>query len=366
MPSEETLATLLRRRSDEVLARWKQRVTGVLIPEHARPPEILDGLPRFIDQLAGDLAEGAPRAAASDIIATDHGTQRFQAGFSIGAVVREYQVLQDCIFELAREHRAVVSMEELRFVAHRMSAAVATAIEQNTRERDAAITRERNKHIGFIAHEVRNHISTASFSIEMLRRQLADVPPELERAQRAMARVQRLIDEAVFDVRLRTLSGGPQQLRLERLDLRELLREAIAEVSDEASYKPVRLLLDEGPPIHVEVDRIVIQSVLSNLVRNAVKFTRAGGTVEVQARTADGRAGVSVEDECGGLPEGRAEELFLPFIQKGKDRSGYGLGLAIAKQAIEGHGGTIQVRNLPGAGCVFSVDFPTRAARSDT
>ena len=90
-------------------------------------------------------------------------------------------------------------------------------------------------------------------------------------------------------------------------------------------------------------------------MRNAIKFSRPDATVTIRARKQDGRILVEVEDECGGLPPGKTEELFSPFVQKGADRTGFGLGLAIARQAAEAHNGTIKVRNLPAtAACLRS------------
>jgi len=78
-----------------------------------------------------------------------------------------------------------------------------------------------------------------------------------------------------------------------------------------------------------------------------------------------GRVCIDVEDECGGLAEGKLEELFHPFTQAGVDRSGFGLGLAISKQAIEAHHGTIHVRNVPGKGCNFTIDLPSHRAAAE-
>jgi signal transduction histidine kinase len=362
MPSGGTFADLLRTRSSEVLARWKERVVGTLTPVGTRPPEILDGLPGFLEHVASDVAAGIERPAAPSPSATDHGAQRFHAGFSVGAVIREYQVLQECILDVASENGIELAIDDVRCVACRISAAIAEAVEEFTRERDAAINRERNQHLGFIAHELRNHVSTARVAIELQRRQMPDPPAAIERAHRALNQLQRLIDETVLDVRLGTLSGGMAELRLELLDLRELAAEVAAEVADDATLKDVRLLLEEGAAVEVEADRILMRSVVDNLIRNAVKFTGPGQAVTIRVRATDDRAGLSVEDRCGGLPENRTEELFLPFIQKGADRSGYGLGLAIAKRAAEAHLGTIQARNLPGIGCIFSIDVPLRQA----
>ena len=95
-----------------------------------------------------------------------------------------------------------------------------------------------------------------------------------------------------------------------------------------------------------------------NLLSNAFKNTPAGGHVGLRARAEDRRLLIEVEDECGGLPPGKGD-LFQPFGERrGSDRSGLGLGLAIARKAVRAHGGEITIRNLSGKGCVFIVDVP--------
>ena len=110
----------------------------------------------------------------------------------------------------------------------------------------------------------------------------------------------------------------------------------------------------------IQGDARLLHSTLSNLIHNAVKYTREGGRVTVRGRSVDDRVVIEVEDECGGLPEGKIEELFNPFVQAGADRTGFGLGLAIAKQAAEAHAGAIRVHSLPGKGCVFTLDLSQR------
>jgi signal transduction histidine kinase len=71
---------------------------------------------------------------------------------------------------------------------------------------------------------------------------------------------------------------------------------------------------------------------------------------------------IEIEDECGGLSPGEVEHLFRMFEQRGTDRTGLGLGLAISRQGVEDSDGTIRVRDLPGKGCVFTVDLPRQSS----
>ena len=106
-------------------------------------------------------------------------------------------------------------------------------------------------------------------------------------------------------------------------------------------------------------DRQMLSAAVENLLQNAFKFTRRHSHVAVRAHaTPENRVLIEVEDECGGLPPGTAQMLFRPFEQRGTDRSGLGLGLPIAQRSVEANGGVIHVRDLPGTGCIFTIDLP--------
>ncbi len=97
-----------------------------------------------------------------------------------------------------------------------------------------------------------------------------------------------------------------------------------------------------------------------NLVRNAVKYTHKKSAVTLRGTVANNRVVIEVEDCCGGLEPGKVEQAFAPFVRLDTAQSGFGLGLAIAKQAVDVYGGTIRVQNLPGKGCVFVLELPTK------
>jgi signal transduction histidine kinase len=114
----------------------------------------------------------------------------------------------------------------------------------------------------------------------------------------------------------------------------------------------------------VEADRQILASVLANLLQNAFKFSKPGGTVTVKTRVIADRVLIQIEDECGGLPPGEAENMFRPFVQRGTDRTGLGLGLGICLRGIDANGGRLQVHDVPGRGCVFTIDMPRQLSRS--
>ena len=112
----------------------------------------------------------------------------------------------------------------------------------------------------------------------------------------------------------------------------------------------------------VDVDKDLLSSAIGNLLQNAFKFSHACSEVSLNAYAAADRILIDVEDRCGGLPAGAAERMFLPFAQVGADTSG--LGLSISRRSVEANDGILSVRNVPGLGCVFTIDLPRHSLES--
>ena len=168
-----------------------------------------------------------------------------------------------------------------------------------------------------------------------------------------------LIDRTLAEVRL---EGGSQHP--ERVSIPELMEEIEVVATIDANEHDIQLSVDAGrPDVTVVADHQILASVVANLVQNAFKFTRPHGHIKVSTHTTGDRVLIDVEDECGGLPPGTAEDLFRPFEQRGTDKTGLGLGLSVSLKGVRANGGEIRVRDLPGKGCMFTVDLP-RAAPS--
>jgi signal transduction histidine kinase len=171
---------------------------------------------------------------------------------------------------------------------------------------------------------------------------------------RSLRRLSNLIDSSVAKARVEGGIRAP-----ERVSVREFLEEVEVGAAMEASARNFTLsVVHVAAGVDVEVDRQLLAGALANLLQNAFKFSRPKAHILLRTSTTEDRVSIDVEDECGGLPPGTAEELFRRFEQRSKDRTGLGLGLAISRRSIEADGGVIQVRDKPGIGCVFTIELP--------
>src|SRR5262249_30686230 len=143
----------------------------------------------------------------------------------------------------------------------------------------------------------------------------------------------------------------------------ELAREAAASLKPLAEKMQVRISVAEGQGVpKVRADRAQLKQVITNLLDNAVKFNREGGSVKVEAAAEGGSVAVLIRDTGQGIPEADLPRVFERFYRVEKARSrelgGTGLGLSIVKHIVEAHGGTIGVESRPGEGSVFRFTLP--------
>jgi hypothetical protein len=169
-----------------------------------------------------------------------------------------------------------------------------------------------------------------------------------------------LVGRSLAEVRL---TQGVQNL--ERLQVSEFIGEIVPAAQLDAQSRGITLVAAPVDDlIMIEGDRQVLAAVVGNLLQNAFKFTRPGTTVTLRVGAGADRVLIEVQDECGGLAAGNMNELFRPYEQRGADRSGLGLGLAFSRWGADANNGRLYARNLPGRGCIFTVDLPRVAMSS--
>jgi signal transduction histidine kinase len=354
------LSGLLAERRGEILERWTHRIAWEHQDKELSRGELRDHLPLFFDKVLEALgAEGAFSADAPTSVrkaaSAAHGAQRLRVGFDLAEVIREYEILTECILDEVEAVGGAVSMQALRRLQALLDGGRRHAVSAYIDRRDMEVRREHAQHVAFIAHELRNPLMTAFMATtELQRKERSEDKWALDMLARNLGDLRELINQVLIADRL----AGGVQIKCEPLDLRTLLDQAVADNRLAAERRQIELKLEAPDKLPFSGDRRLLRSAISNLLVNAVKFTQDNKCITVRAAPRDRGIAIEVEDRCGGLPGDNIEELFEPFVQRGENRTGFGLGLAIVKQAAEAHGGKVQVRNLPGRGCVFSLELP--------
>jgi signal transduction histidine kinase len=352
---------------DEFLITNRQRIierTRLLVAarggrELAVSEQTANGVPAFLDQLVTALRLSRSNSVADHAqiakSGAQHGEDLLRSGLTIAQVVRDYGDVCQSVTELVIEQAAVLSAEEFQTLNLCLDDATAAAVTAYENKNRRASRDQGTERLGVLAHEMRNLLNTAVLALESIKsgRVAAGGSTGLLLG-RSLLGLRDLIDRSLAEVRL---DAGIEHT--ERIVVSELLAELEIGSALEAQAREIRLVV---VPVHEAVaihgDRALLTAALANLLQNAFKFTHKRGRVSLTTIIVGERVLFQVEDECGGLPAGLTEKLFAPFEQHGKDKSGLGLGLAICSRAARANGGELHARDLPGKGCVFTLDLP--------
>jgi len=235
--------------------------------------------------------------------------------------------------------------------------------------RDAQGARER--FFGNISHEIRTPLSIILLAASDVHKRAGALLDERSREglgsiTDSARKLVRLVDELLL------LAAGQENklvTRPEPTDLAALLRSLFAAWRPGAEAAGLELLATVPDTLVANVDPVALERVMSNLISNAVKYTPRGGRIELQLATDAASVRISVLDTGKGISADLASRLFGRFERaEGDDRkiSGTGLGLALAKQLVEGHGGTIAHHPREDGGTEMRVTLPIALLRGET
>jgi PAS domain S-box-containing protein len=245
------------------------------------------------------------------------------------------------------------------------------ALEASGAERDTLLEAERNarmlahEFLATLSHELRTPLNAILGWTQLLRSRGVSEPAELERAMEIIernARAQvRLIDDLLD---LSRIMSGRFRLDVQQVSLGEIVRGALDSIEPTAGTKGVRLesVLDPQS-VAVSGDPARLQQVFWNLLNNAVKFTPKGGKIQVVLQRVNSHIEFSISDTGIGIPAAFLPHVFERFSQRDssthRQYGGLGLGLAICKQLVDLHGGSIQAKSMgEGQGAIFVVTLP--------
>ena len=360
------LRTLIVQNRDEILARARERVAKRHAPV-SNEDELANGLPMFLSQLCEALrkATSDERMVHADLdkSAHDHGHDLFHRGATVAQVVHDYGDLSQVITDFALEQHDEIPASELRTLSFCVDEAIAGAVTSFAQQHDQAASREGTERLGLLAHEMRSLVSTAILSFATIKDGI--VAPRGSTSaihERSLMRLSALVDSSLAEVRL---DAGMQSV--ERVSVRRMVEEVEIGGQLISRTRGMQLLVTTvDDSVIVEADRQILTAALANLLHNAFTLTRPRTTVRLRASATATRVLIEVEDESGGLTQGRADELIHPSSKRGEDRSPLGVGLMICVKAVAAIGGEIRATDVPGKGCIFTIDLPKQPASDDS
>jgi signal transduction histidine kinase len=354
------LADLLTENRHEVERRWLQRVATEFDRHGVSETELRDSIPDYLVSLAEQLrreeqqtmmARGTEGWAP---VAKQHALTRIQLGFDIDEVLQEFMLLRQVILEVLEE-KTDLSPAQTERITILINAALRACVRSYVDHRDFESRREQAKHIGFITHELRNPLATATAAAGQLRKRAS---PELERfaelVVKSLKRMSDLVDNTLLSQRLevREVELHPTEIRLG-----ELMDQAIRGAEATAKSKGVELEVSYDADVLLNVDMNLALSAIQNVLDNAAKFTDRG-RVSLQVEDATSEVVVHVIDNCEGLSPEELQSVFEPFKRGHTGKPGTGLGLAIARSVVEAHGKTIHAESTGDRGCHFWFALP--------
>ncbi|NJK32449.1 MAG: HAMP domain-containing protein [Deltaproteobacteria bacterium] len=232
-----------------------------------------------------------------------------------------------------------------------------------------SITAQRHAQMAFlggVAHDLRNPLSALQMSVILLQsdRSLPTndrLRAPIERIARQLERMDRMIGDFLDGARI---EAGLLELRIELHDIRTIVRDVVALFEGMSAKHSLTVQLPDHAVL-AGCDSLRIEQVITNLISNAIKYSPAGGAIEVTLRTAALELELGVRDHGVGIPDASVARLFEPFRRLGLSSGavpGVGLGLFVVRRIIEAHGGRVEVESVVGEGSTFRVFLPVQCA----
>jgi len=315
----------------------------------------LEALVRAVRELGASRARGEAMPATSGDVAG--------RSDELGELARAFDELRGKLAEGDEQHRS-----DLQRIGD-LASSLEERVRARTAELEAAqrtlLAHERLAAMGqaaaAISHELKNSLGALGMGVDLIAAQAGSSGLQRAHAQiRAeIARLRTMTDELLVFARSPRLDAQP-------VDLQQTVRRALALCNEQAAHAQVELTLERGDPLVVACDEARIQSVLVNLLVNAIEAITwspepcSRREVRISAAAAGGSASLCVEDSGPGLREEARAHLFEPFFTT--KRNGTGLGLATAQRFVVAHGGQIRLERSGLGGARFVIELPLRAA----
>jgi signal transduction histidine kinase len=263
---------------EAILTRARSRVRERSAP---RPTdaELALAIPLFLDELIETLG-GADRSENLHRDATRHGGHRQELGFTVAQVVHDYGDICQAVTQLLVERDVPINTVEFGTLNLVLDNAIAHAVTEHTRSREHSISLEESQRLGFLAHELRDHLHTASVAFDVLKTGTVAIGGSTGAVlERSLSALHGLINRSLTQVRL---DAGIEHR--EQIEISTFLEQVEAAGVVVAKHRGMSLSVERGEAgVLIDGDRQLLGSAVSNLLHNAFKYSRPGGHVRLRA-----------------------------------------------------------------------------------
>src|ERR1043166_167660 len=363
------LADLIQTRKDELLAEWCNRIRPILMDRNIDTPVLNDELPHFLDRLGQRIRDidtpysWVERVDADTELsqtAGGHGKQRFQLGFDIVEVVKEYGVLREVILDCAEANSIIIGGEGGHVFHFAFNRAIAIAVETFQHEKDIETTKRRKEYLSFVMHDLKTPLNAIKIATHVLEQSIGDPRLVAEMLQIIIRNSERLDEfiQKTIEAAKSGISEGAEDLIPRNFELWPLVQSVMDEHKLIADNSRTSILNVIPANLTVYADAVALKTVFRNLLSNAIKYS-PGGKIVVGVTTS-GPDGIEcwVRDTGVGIPAERLERIFEKGDIDPTQPGSTGLGLAVVKKIVEAHGGKVRDESKVGEGSTFCIILP--------
>lgn len=383
--SRVTLSRFIRESASELADEWQKHAATCMpaagrmnvdeLRNHVR--ELLKWVADDMEtpQSAGEQRDKSlgrqPRLLLRDTAAETHAALRVGSGFTLEQVVAEFRALRAAVLRRRAATLPAVTqldIDEMTRFNECIDQMLSESVARYTRMvEDALRAADRNKDrfLATLSHELRNPLNAIALGIATLPRGPADgaKPDIVAMLTRQTGHLKRLLDDLLD---LSRIANDRMTLNIQRVDVRVCVEDALTAVADLMTQKEHDVKVDmpgEAVPVHVDATRIT--QIVTNLLRNAAKFSPMRSTIELWVTGGAESVEIRVRDNGRGIAAEELPLVFEPFsLSKEvntREQQGLGLGLSISERLAKLHGGTLSAHSGgPGTGAEFRLAIPAK------
>jgi signal transduction histidine kinase len=327
------------------------------------------GVPRFIDQLIETLQAqperrdalsgwgGGSKSVTSEmgVSAARHGRELALQGFTVEQVIHDYGDLCQAITDAAFDVGEPIEVDEFRTLNRCLDNAIADSVTEWGYQNNLAYADKSSERVDRFVYQLRRLIHTATLAVVAIKAGNVGIAGATGAVlDRTLLELRNLLDSSIGDLR----GLHPEvPIRCTRISVATFIAESKISAALEARHRRCTFtVLPVDPTLAVDVEEALLFAAVDELLDNALKWSPPSGTVVLSASASGDRIRIDVQDSCGGLSAGQAEKMLLSSVPDGSESAAGGL--SECQRNVQANHGTLTVSNLPGSGCIFTINLP--------